>query len=406
MKEGGASGEWAQGTLRLIGPRDLLQLLARTRFSGRLVLISGHSPRRVVALHLDAGEPCLAVGSGLPQVSSVDEESFRARQLLLDALTWRTGTFRAEGLDENTDVVSQRQTLGTVGDLLAAAKERAVLWPRLLERLPAPYDEIMVVPGSWQTLPSDPTQLAVLQVLEKPTALGSIPHRCGIDEHRVVQAVLTLAERQVLALRSAAETLVFRGPELDRLVPQLLEELCPKGEDRSSLKITVLSWDARTCFRTVEALLGRLRPVPADVEEQPRYHILHESAPLAAGPRLEVLGFRADTFEPELAAPLVQNCHIFLLVTDMEAGHVWGADAPLAERINALRTIFKGAMVAGRITIGAGAVTDPGCDVIIPELARYISWKEVESAKFLPAVLEEVANRLGMALTEEPTTRS
>ena len=390
MKADATNPEWAQGTLQVVGPRDLLRL------------ISGQSPRRVVAVHLTAGEPRLAVGSGLPRASSQEEESFWARQLLLDALTWRKGTFRAEQAEDGPAVEKQRHALGTVGDLIAAAKEREELWPRLMEQLPAPYDEIMVVPGSWHTLPSDPAQLAVLQVVEKPTALSAIPLRCGMDEHRAVQAVMALADRHVLALRSAAETLVFRGPELDRLVPRLLQELCPKGEDSRSLKITVLSWDARTCFRTVESLIGRLRPVPVDVEEQPRYRILHESVPLAAGPRLEVLGFRADTFEPDLAAPLVQNCHIFLLVTDLEAGHVWGAEGPLAERINALRSIFKGAMVAGRITVGAGAVTDPGADVIIPELARFISWKEVESSHFLPTILEEVASRLGVNSSEEP----
>ena len=55
-------------------------------------------------------------------------------------------------------------------------------------------------------------------------------------------------------------------------------ELVGHDPDRNhSLKITVLSWDSRTCFRTVNALLGRDRQPPEDVERQPRYQVLHET---------------------------------------------------------------------------------------------------------------------------------
>ena len=141
---------------------------------------------------------------------------------------------------------------------------------------------------------------------------------------------------------------------------RVFEELGGGHGRPRTLKVTVISWDAGTCFRTVEALLGRSRPAPPDIEEQPRYHILHESAAIDDEFELEVFAFRADTFAPELAAPLVQGCHLFLLVTDIEAGHAWGAEKPLIERVDAMRGIFSGAMVAGRVTVGAGAVTDPG----------------------------------------------
>jgi len=184
------------------------------------------------------------------------------------------------------------------------------------------------------------------------------------------------------------------SPGLRDLVVRLLAALGGRSGGRNALKITIISWDAGTCFRTVETLLERNRPAPHDVEEQPRYHILHEIAAVDEDLQMELFAFRADTFAPELAAPLVQGCHLFLLVTDMEAGHVWGAEKPLAERVDALREIFSGAMIAGRITVGAGAVTDPGCDVMIPEIARFVSWKEVKAADLLQAVLREVSGRL------------
>ena len=64
--------------------------------------------------------------------------------------------------------------------------------------------------------------------------------------------------------------------------------------------------------------------------------------------------------------------------------------------------MFSQAAAAGRITIGAGAVTDPGCDVLIPELGRYTSWAELKHPGFLGEVLRELAHRLGL-ITETPS---
>ncbi len=125
----------------------------------------------------------------------------------------------------------------------------------------------------------------------------------------------------------------------------------------------------------------------------PRYHILHETAQLGNGLRLEVLAFRADAFEPLFAAPLVQDCHLFLLFTDIDAGHVLGTERPLLERVNELRAMFHGTSIAARITVGLGAATDPGCDVLIPELGRFDSWRQLMLPTFLPWLLSEVTTR-------------
>ncbi len=391
-----APRDWAQGSLRVMPPAELLALADRRRLTCRLVLFSASTPRRIAALHLDAGRPVLAVGTGLHGTRLPAEEHYRARQMVLDALGWTLGSFRVELLAQALPEGTPPQDLGSAENLLLAAHERERLWPGILRRLPAPWEEVTVHPADIKRLPDDPVGQAVIQVLDQPRLLKDLGPRCGVDEHLVATAVLQLESTGAVRLAGALSETLITDPEVARLTRLLGMTLAPTESSRSVFKITVLSWDSRTCFRTVDALLGRSQQPPPDIEEQPRYSILHETAPLADGQRLEVLSFRADVFEPTFAAPLVQNCHLFLLVTDMEAGHVWGAEQPLVDRIQEIRTMFSQAAAAGRITVGAGAVTDPGCDVLIPELGRFASWEEVQRPGFLAGLLQELAGRLGL----------
>ena len=387
---------WAQGSLRIIPPGDLLALAARRKLTGRLVLFSASTPRRIVAVHLDAGRPVLAVGTGLHGARGPVEDTYRARQAVLEALGWSVGSFRLEAMARALPEGTEAQDLGTADNLLLAARERARQWPGMLRRLPGPWDEIVVHPAGIRELPQDPVGQAILQVLDQPRPLPELGPRCGVDEHMVLAAVLALAADGMVRLASAGTLPGLDDPEVARLARLLAMTLSPSESSRDIFKITVLSWDSATCFRTVEALLGRNRPVPPEIEAQPRFQILHETAPLAEGQRLEILSFRSDVFEPTFVAPLVQNCHLFLLVTDTEAGHVWGAEQPLVERIQSIREMFSQAAAAGRLTVGAGAVTDPGCDVLIPELGRFVAWEEVARPGFLAGILRELADRLGL----------
>jgi len=395
MSSTGSNGIWAQGSLQLFSGPELLRLLADRALSGRLVLVSAAVPHRVVSVHLEEGAPVLAVGTGLPRSDSPEWDSFRARQLLLDALTWSHGKFRVEALDRVLPPGSPSQELGDVDDLISAAAERAASWPRLVRRLGIPWPEARISAESWSALPDDPLQQAVLQALDGPQRLVDLPFLCAADEHRLLAAVLDMVEEGLVSLGTVVETPASTDPDLEKLLPAISGILSPEDHEDCELKIAVLSWDSRTIFRAVEALVGRHAEPPPDVESQPRYQVLHETVPLAGHHRLEVLGFRADAFEPELAAPLVKNCHLFLLFSDLEAGHAHGTERPLVERINTIRRMFEGAMVAGRVTIGAGAVTDPGADVLIPELARYISWEDLRKEPFLRSILTEVGHRLG-----------
>ena len=189
------------------------------------------------------------------------------------------------------------------------------------------------------------------------------------------------------------------------LVQTLLEALTANGR-ADTLKITVLSWDSRTCFRLVEALLGRFLTPPADVESHPSYSIIHEELELSERHRLEVLGLRADAFQPEFAAPLVQNCHVVLVGADLDAGHVWGGERGLVDRLNEVRKMLRSGIAAGRVPVGGSAATDPGCDVVIPELARFLSWEELETPGFLSVVLREAALRLGLEIDPPESDRN
>ena len=392
----GPSQDWAQGSLRIFPPGELLHLLARREFTGRLAFILASTPRRVVAVHLDRGRPVLVVGTGLHHAPGGGGGAYRARQVLLEALGWTVGTFRVDPLPQAVPRGATAQDLGAVDDLLLAARERQRVWPSLLRELPAPLEEVTVVPAAIESLPGDPVQQAVLQVLDGPLPLLEACRRTGVDEHVAIQALVALARTGAVELAAGQPRGLSVAPETIRTARELALTLAPSETSGSTFKITVLSWDARTCYRTVEALLGRFRPPPADVEQQPQYQVLHEEAPMDGALRLEVLAFRADVFEPALAAPLVKNCHLFLLVTDLDAGHVWGAERPLVERIQEIREMFSQAAAAARITVGGTAVTDPGADMLLPELGRFASWTEIERPGFLDRLLVDLARRLGV----------
>jgi|GEM_PF-3947216 len=386
---------WVEGKLRLLPATDLLRLLGKRRFTGRFAMISAGASKRVVALHLEDGEPSLAIGTGISQASPLPEQSFRARQLLLEALGWTMGSFRIDEIP--IPERAQRQELGTLDDLLTAARRRSELWPGLVRRLPGPIQDLTVTRLNASALPSEPIQQAVLQALAGPTPLQEVAPRCAVDEDLVLKALLDLAGQDAISIGTFSDTSAVGSRQIDELLPPLLAALRGGDHQTATLKVVILAWDARTCFKTVNALLGRRTAVPDDVEQQPRYQILQEKGTLGSGMKLEVLGFRADTFQPAFAAPLVQDSHIFLLVTDLDAGQLRGTERPLVDRINELRDMFSGATVAGRITVGAGAVTDPGCDVVIPEIARYVSWEDLMKSDLLGSVLREVSNRLGLA---------
>jgi hypothetical protein len=399
MRSTGTS-EWAQGSLRLLSAADLLGLLARRRFTGRLTLVSP-TPRQLVAVSLDDGTPTLVQGSGLDREAPEPQASHRARQTLLEALAWTVGTFRVETGPANRGQETQR--LGKVDELLSAARIRDRIWARLMARLPRPLDEVVVAPAGSGGSDGDPIRARVRTTVRQTMPLAAVSSACGLDDHVALAAALDLADAGLLTLGTAAEVEAPPRPGLAANVRGLLDVFQPDGSGRT-LKITVLSWDARTCFRAVEAILGRDRSAPDDADELPCYHILHETSALGEGLRLEVLAFRADAFEPLFAAPLVQDCHLFLLFTDIDAGHVLGSERPLVERLNELRAMFHGTSVAARVTVGTGAVTDPGCDVLIPELGRFDDWRRLMRPAFLPWVLNEVAARLGVeaSTTDDP----
>jgi len=392
--EGASNGDWAQGSLCLVPPAELLDMLARRRFTGRLALMTAATPRRIVAVHLQDGRPVLVVGSGMPHGHSAREDAFRARQVLLEALGWSAGTFRAETAAA-PPADSHRHDLGDVANLLLAARERARTWPKLVRRLPAPFSELWVAPrSSLGGRPDDPVQQQVLGAVAERLPLSRIGACCGLDDHVVVAAVLELAAARLLSLGTEDGLDAAADPAVRDRVAALLE-LAGRDGGRT-LKITVLSWDSRTCYRTVQAIIGRNRAVPDDIERQPRYQVLHETLPIADPFSVEVLAFRADAFEPAFAAPMVHDCHVFLVVTDLDAGHVWGGERPLVERLNQIREMFAGTSFAGRVTIGAGAVTDPGCDVLLPELGRFVGWGDVVASSFLASVLGTLCDRLGV----------
>ena len=391
----GPDSAWAQGSLRLMPPWEILPILERRTFSGRLVLVSAASPRRVVVLHLADGRPIAVAGSGLPQDASPEVECHAARQILLDALTWTRGSFRVEARRDGDPAPTSGQKLAESTALIRSAAERATAWSELAGELPGDWARLHIARGAVAARAREETHRRLLDALSEPMPLRRLPAVTGMDDHVVLAAVVGLARTGEVVLGDELELGRLGDPELPALIQALIEAL-PEGDAAGRvLKITVLSWDARTCFRAIEALAGRSGRPPDDVELQPRYQIQQRVVPAGNGMLVELLAFRADAFDPAFAAPLVHDCHLFLLFTDIEAGHLLGAERPLVERVDEIRKMFQGTVIACRITVGAGAVTDPGTDILLPEIGRYLSWSDLSSRRFLVDVLREVVQRLG-----------
>ncbi|RLE18320.1 MAG: hypothetical protein DRJ65_21565 [Acidobacteria bacterium] len=377
-------------------PLDLLRRLGDLAFSGRLSLVSAGTPRRVVTLHLERGKPALVIGTGIPRDLLPDDEGYQSRQVLLDALGWAEGRFSITASEPGNVRANHGEQLGNVPGLTLASEHRIRTWRQCAQKLPGPWDQVTVMVGTPGDQPREDMVESVIfaHVASGPAKLQDLARKTQIDEHVVLETVTRLIDAGDLRLDLPEEMPVGDTGALEKAVTELLDLVQNDGSDENRLKITVLSWSSATSFRAVDALFGRTRTPPEEIETMARYQVISEELRLNDGTEIDVLAFRSDAFEPDFCAPLVQGCHLFLLFSDLETGHLWSEDGPLVERINALRKMYTGASVAGRITVGASAETDPGCDVLLPELGRYLNWEEIQDGSFLLKLLTEVSRRL------------
>lgn len=359
-------------------------------------LVSTGSPRRVVTLHLEKGEPVLTVGTGIPHDLSPEDEGYRSRQVLLDALTWADGRFSVTASQPGNVRANHREALGEIECLAASGEDRLDTWRRCASELPGPWDKVTVTVGTPGDQSREDMVEAVIfaQIVSGPTKIQDLARRTHIDEHVVLETVTRLIGIGDLQLSLPEDTAIGDTGALEEAVTDLLAKLQADDNNGKRLKVTVLSWSSATSFRAVDALLGRTRDLPKDIESLAQYQVISEDISLNDGTDVEVLAFRSDAFEPDFCAPLVQDCHLFLLFSDLESGRLWSEDGPLVERINSLRNMYRGASLAGRITVGASAATDAGCDVLLPELGRYLDWQQIQDGSFLLKLLTEVCTRL------------
>ncbi|MEN8163848.1 MAG: hypothetical protein ABFS37_06950 [Acidobacteriota bacterium] len=396
MNNQSTSGLWAQGSLSLFSPLELLKRLGDRSFSGRLSLVSSGPPRRVVTLHMEKGEPAMTVGTGIPRGLLPDDEGYRSRQVLLDALGWADGRFSITASQPGNVRADHREQLGNIAGLMLAGEDRRQSWERCAGELPGPWDQVTVTVGTPGDHDREDMVEAVIfaHIASGPAKLRDLARRTLIDEHVVLKTVTRLIGTGDLQLDLPEEMALENTGALEDAVTELLERLQDDRTNGQRLKITVLSWSSATSFRAVDALFGRTGAPPEDIEGLAQFQVISEELNLNGGKGVEVLAFRSDAFEPDFCAPLVQDCHLFLLFSDLESGHLWSEDGPLVERINNLRNMYRGASVAGRITVGASAATDPGCDVLLPELGRYLNWNQIQDGSFLLNLLTEVSRRL------------
>ncbi len=396
MGDQSSSELWAQGSLSFFSPLELLARLGDRSFSGRLSLVSSGPPRRVVTLHMEQGEPVLAVGTGIPRDLLPDDEGYRSRQILLDALGWANGRFSITVSQPGNVRANHRKQLGTLEGLTLAGEARKRSWEKCVGVLPGPWDQVTVTVGT----PGDHDRQDMVEavifahIASGPAKLQDLARRTQIDEHVVLETITRLIDAGDLRLDLPEEMTFADTGALEEAVTDLLKKLQDGSSTGHRLKITVLSWSSATSFRAVDALFGRTGNPPEDIEGLAQFQVIFDEIKLNGGKAVEVLAFRFDAFEPDFCAPLVQDCHLFLLFSDLESGHLWSEDGPLVERINNLRNMYRGASVAGRITVGASAATDPGCDVLLPELGRYLSWDQIQDGSFLLNLLKEVCKRL------------
>ena len=350
----------------------------------------------MVTLHLEQGEPVLTVGTGIPRDLLLEDEGYRSRQVLLDALGWAEGRFSITVSEPGNVRADHREQLGNIAGLTLAGEDRKRSWERCARELPGPWDQVTVTVGTPGDHDREDMVEAVIfaHIASGPAKLQDLARRTQIDEHVVLETVTRLIGAGDLQLDLPEEMAFADTGALEEAVNDLLGKLQDDGNNGKRLKITVLSWSSATSFRAVDALFGRTRIPPEEIETLAQFQVISEELKLNDGKGVEVLAFRSDAFEPDFCAPLVQDCHLFLLFSDLESGRLWSEDGPLVERINNLRNMYQGASVAGRITVGASAATDPGCDVLLPELGRYLNWDQIQDGSFLLNLLTEVSERL------------
>lgn len=118
---------------------------------------------------------------------------FQARARILEALTWRTGSFELERYlgDEESEF---RLQLPSFEILALRAQARAATLAELLPRLPAPPEHLVVRgrPGGGPL--TDSVQAAVLEALDEPLLVPQLVARLRFDDDLVLRAVVELEQ--------------------------------------------------------------------------------------------------------------------------------------------------------------------------------------------------------------------
>lgn len=216
------------GSLEFVSLADLLLLFHAHGVSGRLFL------QRVTESH-----ECEAQGSGtllLRDGSVLQAEcgSAAGEKALFRMLGWRYGRFDFEPGAEGASA----SILGSTPVLVREGMRQLEAWKRSFCELPDLGARVRVraIRGAVPTL-VDPLTQEVLLALDLASTVGEVLDRCSAPDYRVLRALQTLVERQLVELVEAADGLGAARPGEGSLLDvaqlqRLREQVGADGEVR------------------------------------------------------------------------------------------------------------------------------------------------------------------------------
>lgn len=187
---------------------------------------------------------------------------YQARQRLLDALVWRDGFFEMEeygAVEENEFTLA----LPSIGSLVTRAENRNERLPGLLASLPDSPANTLVKRRRGASGASNLLEDQILQLLRQPRLISSLTAQLLVDDDILIEAVLALAERDVVRFESRAR-LVERGHSdagHDLRAENLVRDILAQARGESAVRQAATLWlvVSSASFALARSFVERLR---------------------------------------------------------------------------------------------------------------------------------------------------
>ncbi len=277
---------------------------------------------------------------------------FQARARLLEALSWRSGSFEMERYhgDEESDL---RLNLPSFHTLALRSQARAQTLAELLPTLPAPLEHLLVRRRTATARPQDDVQSAVFQAIGEGCLFPQLVARVLCDDDLVLRAVVELVGARALVMqpraaavsgpaRSEGEEGSFRGELLHAIVRRLRGD---GGLVDPALWVLVVGEESGQAGELVNRLGGRIAGEPVR-EKLPVTTVARVRVRVAGGATLCAVAVEPDSLSRAAIDPLLSRFDVLCVVAGKAASPRLDA---LLESVEAVgRPLVVGVRLGGR----------------------------------------------------------